>query len=661
VSRRNLACAILAVIGVAAFAAALLGCIAQPDLPTLDPGLGQLTVTALQPAVVLPSTEIDVAGRSFVDASRGSSRLRLRATFTSGGAALDVDLQLTATFVDEHHMTATADAQFLAALPSRHGHLDGQATVLVDSPLDGATHESAAAPFAFDVIEQLTPRLDGVKGGTLFVNGAVTLSGDGFLLGTSEGATHAIVDGCFSPTGQKSCAKIATVDLVASPSTPWDRAHLTFPFAPAIAGIAPGTFTGTVHVVAEPAAGGSLDAGTQPLTVTLKRPAVTRIAPTAASLGQYVDIQGGGFVGAADDEATLLHLVGSFAPDGAPPQPVDLELVPGFVSGAHLRYVLDETDALGQAIDLRQITGRFDGKATPIVRKGTIEVVGDTAGVSLTIAPVKQVVYLNFLPSYVESLRRYGLEALDDALRARVFAVAARDYAGLNVEFRATVPDDFALYSQVDIAGPDPNDKGFFGYDNTPGKDVGNQRLFDRIGGVNATTQSDGEAGFGGVFTEQFLSFSQHPGAQVAEGPTPSAIFDRIFDPMRPETGTPASHDEAANVPRISDGFICPAAAYDRTATLACAVFVLGNLIGTTLTHEVGHSLGLADPTGDLFHDPGDRPNRLMDSGDARPFAERAELMGQGPGVFCDDEFVYLESILPVAGAAPTVHRPGCN
>jgi hypothetical protein len=52
----------------------------------------------------------------------------------------------------------------------------------------------------------------------------------------------------------------------------------------------------------------------------------------------------------------------------------------------------------------------------------------------------------------------------------------------------------------------------------------------------------------------------------------------------------------------------------------------LGNLIGGTLSHEIGHSLGLANPFMEGFHNAGDAPNRIMDSGGNRPFVERAEL-----------------------------------
>ncbi len=480
------------------------------------------------------------------------------------------------------------------------------------------------------------------------------LSGDSFLLGNGEGETRVVVNG---------------VELVARPlpEAPWDRTRVAFPFAPAIAGIQPGSFSGTVAVRNVLASGAAEAAGTLPLAVTIVKPEITAVAPTAASLGQYVDISGGGFVGEAADEVTLLHLVGNFTPDGGgTAAPVDLTLVPHFSAGTRLRYVLDEADALGRLIDLRRVSGRFVGQVTPIARKGADEVVGAAADATLAVAPVKQVIYVRFLPSYLDSLRLYGLANADALVRQRIFAVAARDYVGINVEFRDTPPADFALYSQVDVEGPDPNALGLLGYDNTPGKDVGNQRLFDRIGGVNATTQSDGFPGYGGVFAENFLGFSAHPSSRVARLETDPTHFDAIFDAVRPDTGTPVSSAEVrAGIPALDDGGAC-LGARNRAMQVGCAVFVLGNLVGSTLTHEAGHSLGLADPTGEAFHDPGDGIDRLMDTGGNRPFEERAELLGQGPAVFCSDEYVYLRTILPSllpgdAAAGDSIARPDCN
>jgi hypothetical protein len=231
----------------------------------------------------------------------------------------------------------------------------------------------------------------------------------------------------------------------------------------------------------------------------------------------------------------------------------------------------------------------------------------------------------------------------------------------VNIEFRTEPPTDFAVYEHVELVGVDPNDMGLFGYDNSPGKDSGNLRLYDRLGGVNAQTQQDGFPGFGGVFVRSLIGFSPHPGTLARSVAGADPVFDQLFDPFRPDRGgAPVSAaDLASELPALVDGAACPAR--DRAQQLPCAIFVLGNLIGGTVAHEVGHSLGLANPYQDGFHDPGDAPNRLMDAGEARPFLERAQLMGQGPAVFCDGEYSYLRRILPSAEPAHAIARPGCS
>ena len=134
----------------------------------------------------------------------------------------------------------------------------------------------------------------------------------------------------------------------------------------------------------------------------------------------------------------------------------------------------------------------------------------------------------------------------------------------LNIEFReggedSALPTDFAHYAQVDIGGPDPNGLGYLGYDNTPGRDMQNRRLYDRIGGVNAVTQNDGAPGYGGVFAEQLLGFSSHPGTVTAikSAPGEAELFDQVFDPLRPDVGgTPATVREATLLPALSSGSI---------------------------------------------------------------------------------------------------------
>jgi hypothetical protein len=380
---------------------------------------------------------------------------------------------------------------------------------------------------------------------------------------------------------------------------------------------------------------------------------------TGASLGQFVDVEGAGFVG-ADEGLTILRCIGTYHLDiGGRSLPVDLELIPEFVDGTLVRYVINEDDGLGTAIDVRRDTGVFEGTITPSVTFEGDELVGATTPLSFRILPVRQVIWVRFQPSYVESLRYFGLRAMDQQIRTRILAVLARDYETINIEFRTEEPHDYALYGIIELNGPDPNGRGFLGYDNTPGKDVNNQRLFDKIGGVNAQTQEDGFDGFGGVFIDSLFGFSAHPPSETDETMAHD-LFDEVFDPLRPDTGEPISSADFAmgDIDALDSGEGCPAD--DRRGQIACAVWVMGSLIGTTTSHEVGHSLGLADPYGDDFHDFGDAPNRLMDAGIDRTFEERAELDGAGPGVFCDDEYRYLRAILPTSEPDTTVPRPAC-
>jgi hypothetical protein len=391
----------------------------------------------------------------------------------------------------------------------------------------------------------------------------------------------------------------------------------------------------------------------------LEAPILYGASTTEASVGQYVTLEGAGFVGGGEGD-TLLAFTGEFTADATgTPIPVDVLLLPEFVDGHTVRYVVNETDQLAQLLDVRYDTGLFSGTLVPSIAYGEQEVMGDPTPLQFRLLAVRQLVHVVFLPAYVESLRHFGLRAVDQRIRARVLEVVRRDYATLGVDVRETAPDDFALFAQVEIGGPDLNGLGLLGYDNTPGKDTENERLYDRIGGVNAQTQQDGFPGFGGVFIESLFGYSEHA-MGLAEPLAPDPRFDALFDPFREDRGgAPVDADDlAGDIPTLGNGDDCPTPGDDRKARIACAVWALGSLVGTTVSHEIGHSLGLADPYGPLLHDPGDAPDRLMDAD--RPFGERAEIGGEGPSRFCFDEYLYLRAILPSAEPDDTSPRPGC-
>jgi hypothetical protein len=626
-------------------------------------------LTGLQPGTLLPGSRLALAGRNFVPEDIGHTRLRLKGTF----AGRSVDVAMPARFVDY----TTGEADFggggAVGLPADEGTFDGAATLEIDNVIDGLTHASAPLSLSLEVRATLTPSLGSLATGVVFVNDPIPIEGDGFLLGGDEGVTVAVISGCYRETGQPTCTAVGPVEVAVTPETPGNRTRGAFPFDPHIAGIKPGTLENGVVKLrnkhGSAAGSATRESGSRDATWDVLPATVFSVSPAVASLGEYVDIAGAGFVGVPaglpdPTVVTTFELSGTFTPDGGGAgASVSLTIIGEWGSGRLVRYVLNEQDELGRTANLREVSGGFSGTIKPVVMFGNQTVAGDEVAIAFDIGRIRQVIWINFQTSYVESLRHFGLRAVDQQIRARVLEVAHRDYAGLNVDFRAARPTDFALYSEVDVQGPDPNRLGLLGYDNTPGKDVDNVRLYDKIGGENALTREDGYPGYGGVFVESFFGFSQHPGVFATKLDGAVADFDKLFDPFRPDRGgkpVTASELSGGAVPILSSGSACPPNAGGRPLQIACAMFALGSMIGTTMTHEVGHSLGLADPYGGDFHNPGDMPNRLMDAGGARSFNERAEIFGEGPAVFCDDEFAYLREILPSTEAPPGLTRPPC-
>lgn len=630
-----------------------------------DSGLEGLALTDVNPRVVLPGSVLRLDGRSFLDRPLGVSWLRLEGGY--GGYLIDA--YLPATFVDFEHMEIEASPEILRLLGPTASTFSGLAKLEVDYLPDGTRHTSVPLSLSLEIVDALEPRLDEswAEGSTIRVNEPIEVQGAGILLGGDEGTTFAVVSGCFAPAdGDGTCVPIVPVQVPVVPKTPFDREHGVFAFAPEIAGIEAGRFEGSVRLRNEHQGGDVLESGEQALVHELAETVVAWLGneqgDAVGTLGRRIEISGGGFVASSEQGGTVLQFTGAFYPDQGGEVPVTLGVVPEFVDGRTVRYVINEEDALAAAVDIRKDRGLLVGDLAPIVDFRDQQVVGEPTQVSLRLEPVKQVVYVKWSHSYVESLRLFGLRALDDRIRERVLAVLKRDYQSINVELRTEPPEDYAVYSTLEIAGPDPNGLGLLGYDNTLGKDTNNERLNDNIGGVNAQTLETGQPGFGGVFMESLFSFSLHPPANTVQSAgVATETFDRIFDPFRPDRGQPVTTAELAGivVPALDSGAFCPG--YDRPTQRACAVFVLGSVVGSTVSHELGHSLGLAaDPSPNVFHNDGDLPNRLMDEGRARSFEERAELMGQGPSRFCQGAFDYLREILPTTEEPPEIERPPC-
>ena len=241
-----------------------------------------------------------------------------------------------------------------------------------------------------------------------------------------------------------------------------------------------------------------------------------------------------------------------------------MTLIPEFVEGRLVRYVINTDDALGHALDLRKDTGHFSGTITPIVSYGTDTVSGVSTPVAFEIAPVQA----GRLPELRD--RRTSRSCATSACArstsrsATASCVVCQEaYKGVNIDFRTDPVTDFALFSNVDLVGVDPNNMGLFGYDNSPGKDNGNLRLYDELGGVNASTQQDGYPGYGGVFVRSLMAFSQHPGA-FAQTRRRAPIRRSTRSSIRsvPIGGGAADHrrgSRATSPTSLTDGSACPA------------------------------------------------------------------------------------------------------
>ena len=635
-------------------------CGGQPRDDSAAAAVTDITLDTMMPGQLLPGTRLVLNGNSFLPDFAGETQLRLEGELDG----VSNTLSLPVRFVDYGVMQLNWPGAQAAGLSAEGGRFIGQAQLVIDSSLDGRRHQSKPLPFDFTLSNELQPRLDELVDNALFVNDPIEGVGAGFLLGGDEGQSYALVEGCYTELGSSVCTPVGPLEVPAKPLSPFDRSRVVFPFSPYIAGILPGNFNGTVQFINRHASAGDLATEARAASHDVVEPTIFKVSPGAASLGQFVDISGGGFVGSegnVDSGAgvTTVLLAGTFTPLGGAPVGAQITMVPEFKSGQLVRYVLNEEDELGGSVDLRSVAGAFEGTVQPVTQFDGQIVNGAQTTVSLAIEPVKQVVWLKFLPAYVESLRSFGLRAMESGIRERIIKVVERDFAGINLELRSVSPNDFALFSVVEIGGPDPNGVGLLGYDNTPGKDVGNLRLYDKIGGLNALTQLDGYPGYGGVFVESLFAFSEHPNGLAPAVEEGDSIFDAVFDPFRPDQGgEPVAASEVAKVPVLTDSSACPAA--DRDTRIACAVWTLGSLIGSTLSHELAHSFGLADPDGAAFHNTGDWPNALMDSGGSRSFRERAELAGEGPSHFCQQNYLYLQQILPTNTPDPLPQRGEC-
>lgn len=618
-------------------ALAAAGCGTTGDLPDLD---APFRLLAASPAVVVPGTRLVIEGEGF---RSEALELSLRGDLTpEDGPSLRVDTALDVEVESGTRLVALVTEDLFEAAGGE-GAFEG--ALWLQATRDGRTWK-ASLPVALTLARTLTPTLEVATPLVVYFGDRVRLGGTGFLLGGAEGRLEVELAGTFVPDRGAASA----VESIPLKITVDSREEASWVHGVDLFGLRTGEFKGTLTARNLPPGGEALEGAPVPVEILVLPSSLASLQPAAASREQRIGLAGNGFYASAAEEiGTSLRLQGQFAPADGAAEAVDVEL-PVRVEGPSLATWVLEPAVVDEAlVGFGSRPGVFTGTITPIVFHGTEELAGAPWRGTFEVLPTRQVVHVKFVPGFTEALRLFGLRNLERQVRDRILEVVQRDYDGLRVEFREEAPPEFEHWTTVELTGEDPNEVDLFGLDNTDGKDLGNLRLNDYVGGTNAAQGAVGAFAFGGVFISSFLRFSpnvcraaREDGSTFfkacADGSTfalESPRFDDVFRWFAPLLG-----GEEARVDEWSAG--------DRSEKVREAVRVLGSLAGNTLTHELGHSLGLAVENGidDVYHNAGDLTGLIMNPGAVRLFEERAELDGLGPGVWSDGDRAYLEEIL---------------
>ncbi len=356
----------------------------------------------------------------------------------------------------------------------------------------------------------------------------------------------------------------------------------------------------------------------QPWTLTLLPPDLQVLPQTAVRRGGWLPVT----VRGVPDQGWQLLLTGRW--DDAPPLPAPLQL-DGELDHRLGRVALHSVWYFAHIAPLLPQLGphpTLHGQVQVQMVDGAQVWLGPPVDVQWTLAPTIQGIVVQMDEDFVAGLSHLGLSAFASEIRERVVELAQQHFVGLSVQVGLLPPATLAEYLVLAVIDVDPNGKDLLGNDNSPGKDVGNLLLDERLAGFNRAGQRAGSNAYGGVFLKGLLLFSAqlNPG-----GPVASPQFDALFGPYAPELGGLSA---------------------TRASPPTAAIEAVAQLIACEVTHETGHALGLAAAP-NLYHHAGDNPGWIMDAGTARGFAERAALPGALPQIWGEVDWPYLQTILP--------------
>ena len=440
-------------------------------------------------------------------------------------------------------------------------------------------------------------------------NASVPLEGNGFLF-ADEGTMQATWEGQIDyDSGNVVPISGLKTSAGAAPGT--DRTKGFLKLSSALGEIFPGKFTGTITLSSQTLNGAQETTAPIDVEIVFQKAIVTAFASSTSntgSVGQRIRLIGGGFIDepastGREAQFTVVSIDGVFedAETGLTSDVSTLTIDTTYINDQELGFFLDgcvsndkktcATETTRDSLLISKLFGAHAGEFRGIVTPTTFTYTGamyagEPSNLSFTVTPPAQAVELRFIDDFYESLERYGVRAAAGEIEARVRDRVQNIWDRYNVYIFLEPPEDFQLFAVIEVGGKDPTGIGLLGLDNSPGKDIGNIRLTDKVGGVNAITIADCSGrcnGFGGVFIENYLFFSSHPDLpyEVQSKGLPDKLFDEVFDGVRQNA--------------ISEADL--AGETSRTAEVEKAIEAIANMIGETIAHELGHSMGLARPS----------------------------------------------------------------
>lgn len=594
----------------------ILGCyFSQMDDGTLLSG--HLSITKVEPNVWVVGTKVQVHGNGFLEKEKGKMFASFEGNIGSESISFDVEMDC------EHQGLCGFVVSSTLGIPKDVYNIEGIFSVT----RLGDRKETYSIPFIFSYLSQLKPTIREVRPRTWYPGEEVIIEGDGLLIGGkgAEGESFIRLSGEITNNNVKK--NIDQTFILSSNN----RIEGRFQYLPQRFDF--GRINAEL-VVVNHMDDVLLYSNHIELEIEIRPPFIEKVYPSEVGRGELLRFLGKGFLPPTLFTTTLFRFIGTYQSSAGilvygDHTPLFFSVDSVIKNSEAVMVVSPAIGKDGLLTGFGHESAKLEGVIAPLILYNDSLILGEYLSTTIKVKPQTQVVYIKFFPSFKEGLAMFGLEILDKEVMNRIYEVCSGDYADFSVEFRLTKPEDIVEYITVEVMGKDPNDAGLLGLDNYLYKDTGNLIFDELIGGLNVSNQAKGYYGYGGVFVESFLVFS-HKLNKMEMG---SQAFDDIFGHFSPKLGgKPVKEGEYPN------GI--------RREKIAKAIWVLGNIIGDTITHEVGHALGLSSLNED-FHNPGDNPGYIMDAGVFRSFEERAQLPSAPKRIFAPYDVEYLKKILP--------------